>query len=231
MSRLTRSPRARAATLATASLALVSVAAFACSESTAPEESGTFFGPVTAMASGSGRAYVTLDAAGTPTELGIALTEGALVGLPDANTEFTFVLPARASATAYRHAVIDWGPNGHVPAGVYTVPHFDVHFYLITQAERDAIVLPDAAVSAKLARQPAAEFIPPGYVAGVPTARMGLHWRDPSGPEFNGQPFTTAVIYGTYDGAVTFIEPMVAKAYLETKPAAVVTPVNAPDAA
>ena len=57
---------------------------------------------------------------------------------------------------------------------------------------------------------------------------MGLHWRDPEAPELKGAPFTQTFIYGSYDGAMIFGEPMIAKSYLETKPAAVVTPVKLP---
>ncbi|WP_025410101.1 DUF5602 domain-containing protein [Gemmatirosa kalamazoonensis] len=204
--------------------------AFACSDSTpstAPYKAGTFFGPVTQMAGGSGRAYITLDHAGAPTELGVALAEGALAGLPNASTEYVFVLPAQASATPYTHAVINWEPSGHMPPA-YAVPHFDFHFYTIAPAEREAIVLTDPQVAAKIARLPAAEFIPAGYILGMASARMGQHWRDPSGPEFNGQPFTSTLIYGSYDGAVSFVEPMIAKSYLETKPTAVVKPIKLP---
>jgi hypothetical protein len=35
---------------------------------------------------------------------------------------------------------LDWNPRGHIPDGVYTVPHFDVHFYLITREQREEIV-------------------------------------------------------------------------------------------
>jgi hypothetical protein len=57
---------------------------------------------------------------------------------------------------------------------------------------------------------------------------MGLHWADPSGPEFNGQAFGKTFIYGSYDGKFIFAEPMLTKAYLESKPAAIATPVKLP---
>jgi len=111
---------------------------------------------------------------------------------------------------------------------VYTVPHFDVHFYTITPAERDAIVLGNPELAAKMSRQPTPELVPAGYVPGMSTPGMGQHWRDPSAPELNGQPFTRTFLYGSYDGALTFWETMVAKAYLETKPAGVPIPIKLP---
>jgi len=205
------------------------IAALGCSDSTSPDKSGTFFGPVNGIGGGSARSYFTLDRSGTPTELGVLLTEGTLTGLPAATTEFVIELPSQASVTPFKHAVVDWQPSGHPPPMVYTVPHFDVHFYMITQAERAGIVLGDADLAARMVRQPAAQFVPSGYVAGMASARMGMHWNDPSAPERNGQPFTQTFIYGSYDGAFIFAEPMVAKSYLETKPAAVVTPIRLPE--
>ncbi len=204
-------------------------AVFACSKSTAPDLSGTFFGVSTVMANGTGRSYVTLDRDGKPTELGIALTETALLGLPPALTEYVFALPAEASSTPFKVAAINWQPTGHPPMNIFTVPHFDVHFYTITQGERDLITPADPQFNTKMFRAPEAAFVPPGYSAdamGFP--RMGLHWADGAAPEFGGQPFVKTFIYGSYDGAFIFAEPMITKAYLESKPSGTVTPVKVP---
>ena len=201
-----------------------------CSESPPgpADKSGTFFGPVTAMAGGTARSYVILDRSGAPTDLGLALTETALSGLPAASAEYVFALPSEASATPFKHAVINWLPLGHPPPMVYTVPHFDFHFYTIGNAERIAIVLGNAELDAKMVRQPAAEFVPAGYVAGRNSPGMGMHWNDLAAPEHHGETFTKTFLYGSYDGTFIFAEPMVTKAYLETKPAAVVTPLKLP---
>jgi hypothetical protein len=213
----------------TALTAIVAASALlGCTDPLPPEilSSGTFFGPTVAMAGGTGRAYVTRNRNGVPSELGVAFTEEVLNSLPVAMAEYVFALPPEATATRFRHAVVNWMPIGHPPA-TYSVPHFDFHFYTITDAERAGIVLGDSVLAAKLARQPALEFLPSGYATGAASIRMGLHWRDLEAPEFTGQPFTKAYIYGSYDGAIIFGEPMIAKAYLETKPA-VVTPLKLP---
>ena len=80
----------------------------------------------------------------------------------------------------------------------------------------------------KMARRPADEFVPSGYVQGMASAQMGNHWNDPSEPQYSGQPFTKTMIYGTYDGALIFTEPMVSKAYLETKPSRALSPIKLP---
>ena len=49
----------------------------------------------------------------------------------------------------------------------------------------------------------------------VPT--MGAHWIDVTAPELNGQPFTETFIFGSFDGKMTFYEPMITKAFIEEK--------------
>ena len=226
--------RSRAVSVGVVTLAIAGATVLACSRSGAPDApeptdlSGTFFGPSTTMAGGTVRSYVTLDRAGAPTDLGLALTEGALVDLPATATEWTFVLPAQASATPFKHAVINWQPQGHPPPMIYTVPHFDFHFYSITDAARQAILLGDSALAAKMIRPPSGEFVPVEYVSGMSTVMMGMHWNDPTAPERRGEPFTKTFIYGSYNGVFIFAEPMVTKAFLETKPASVVTPLRLP---
>jgi hypothetical protein len=67
---------------------------------------------------------------------------------------------------------------------------------------------------------PAASLLPKGYVVPPITAieQMGVHGVDPNGPEFCGKPFTQTFVYGYYRGKLTFVEPMVAKSFLESKP-------------
>ena len=190
-----------------------------CTDSTAPK-STIALGPTTAIAGGSGHTYVTLDPAGKPTEVGIRFSENVLATLPGgtAMVDYTFALPAEASRTPYTHVVIGWNPMGHPPT-VYQAPHFDVHFYQITPAARDLMVPSDPQFNTKLATRPAASFIPASYVmtpGGVP--RMGAHWTDTTAPEQNGQSFTSTFIYGSYDGAFIFAEPMIATAFLATHP-------------
>lgn len=211
---------------------VVAATILACSETTpatAPvDKSGTFYGnSTTSMVSGSGRAYITLDAEGAPTELGLAITEAALLGLPTTSLEFAFTLPSQASVTAYQHAVVNWMPTGHEPTP-YLVPHFDVHFYMISAQARNAITPSDPAYATKLALQPPANYLPAGYVMDTGMQRMGMHWRDPASPELSGQPFTSTYLYGSYNGKITFVEPMIAKSYLDSKPALVKRTVKLP---
>ncbi|MBA3341544.1 MAG: hypothetical protein H0T48_06880 [Gemmatimonadaceae bacterium] len=139
----------------------------------------------------------------------------------------TFFGPTSVLAGGSARAYVILDRTG-APGSPYTLPHFDVHAYMITEAERKAMVLGDAQLAAKMVRQPAAEFIPAGYVPGPVIVEMGMHWTDPAAPERNGQPFTHTFFYGSYDGAFVLNEPMVTKAFLETKPAAVVTPLKLP---
>ena len=99
------------------------------------------------------------------------------------------------------------------------MPHFDFHFYMISQADKEKITLKGEDL-ARAHKAPAPEFMPEGYVLpeGTEVPRMGAHAIDPSSPEFNKMPFTKTFIYGFYDGQMIFLEPMMTKAFLETRP-------------
>jgi hypothetical protein len=203
------------------------------------------YGPPVKVGAGMARTYVVLDAKGgqSPVELGIALDARALEALPTAPGEYSFDLrlPERSPAP-YRFAELDWNPQGHPPAGVYTVPHFDFHFYTVSKADRDAIDPSDPLYAAKANDLPAGPYVPPGYVVpGVPAQQavphMGVHWFDVTAPELQNlfgnpggyQPFTKTFIYGSWDGQFIFVEPMVTRAYLLTRPNAT-TPISVPAA-
>jgi len=46
-----------------------------------------------------------------------------------------------------------------------------------------------------------------------------VHWLDFTAPELNGATFTQTFIYGSYDGQVTFYEPMITEQFILANPA------------
>jgi hypothetical protein len=228
-SKTARHPRTALAQIILPVLAGVALAAW--SEPAASErDSATAYGAPVAMGQGSARAYV-VHAKGAPTEIGVALSETAFSGLPADGAAggaempdghhmymYTLQMPERSS-TPYRFVGLDWNPAGHMPPGIYDQPHFDFHFNSISETERNSIVPSDPEFDAKAERRPAPELVPAGYEklpGGVPF--MGAHWVDPASPELNGELFTRTFLYGSWNGAMIFAEPMVTKAFLETKP-------------
>lgn len=205
------------------------------------------YGTPVKVGNGMARTYVVLNAkqGQTAIELGIALDARALEGLPTGGeNSYTLPLPTRAPAP-YRFAELDWNPQGHPPAGVYTFPHFDFHFYTISLAERNAIVPSDPNFAARANNLPAGGYVPPFYMVLGPSAAMaavpmmGVHWFDVRSPEVQNvlhnpagyEQFTKTFIYGSWNGQFTFYEPMVTRAYLlslSSQPANVITPISVP---
>ena len=97
-------------TLPTAATAAALLASVGCSDSTPPDDSGTLFGPGVAMANGSARAYVSLDRAGTPTDVGPAVSKSALTGLPTGVAEFVLELRSQASAPMVAKSYLESKP-------------------------------------------------------------------------------------------------------------------------
>jgi hypothetical protein len=58
-------------------------------------------------------------------------------------------------------------------------------------------------------------FLPIILTRGGGVPMMGAHWVDPTSGEFHGQPFGETFIFGSYEGKVTFYEPMITLEFLK----------------
>ncbi|WII72885.1 hypothetical protein QJS83_03245 [Bdellovibrio sp. 22V] len=176
------------------------------------------FGEAVHIGNGKAKAFADIDKYGRVQKVGMAMTEGTMQGLPEHDhAEYVLRLPSVLNIPPYNHFVINWEPHGHEPDRVYTLPHFDFHFYFITNELRQTITCMNED-RANCLTPIAANKTPPFYVPtpeGVPL--MGWHWVDPRSPEFNGQIFTATYIYGFYKGEMTFVEPMVTREFLLAK--------------
>jgi hypothetical protein len=252
----------RTRVFATASVAFAIAAFVACSEpgstDIAPkgasldragfDQAGAHrqYGMPQRVGNGTVRTYVVLDQknAGRPLEVGVALSEQALEGLPAGVTGssdpmanmhmYLLDLPTQ-NPTQYKFVQFDWNPLGHEPDSVYTFPHFDFHFYTVSKEVRASILPSDPQYATKAASFPAPEYRAPFYLdaataGGVPAAlatvpQMGLHWLDVRSPELQklaGNPagyrqFTKTFIYGSWNGQYIFDEPMITRAYILEK--------------
>lgn len=192
----------------------------------ARDKSATFEGKPVRVGKGTAHTVVRTDAQGEPTSIGVAFSARALDGLPTAakgaDPNFPYVLPMPTSGpkTVVDHVLLNWESAGHPPPGVYDVPHFDFHFYLVSNEDRMKVSFNSAKDSGDPAQQPAAEHMPAGYIVppGTAVPHMGVHAINPEAPEFHDQPFTATLIYGYHDRQLTFIEPMASRAYLKSKP-------------
>jgi len=230
----------------------------------APETGGRILGQYAAVGKGTITSYAEFTDAEAPSAIGIVYSAGALDGLPTSHSdehhcfdrdadgtvdrtmeclashEAVIPLPDAAAGRAdmpFKWVLFNWNPVGHIPPGVYDVPHFDVHFYIQPIAEVFAIEVGPCGPEFvrcdqfELGKKPLpANFAPPDYqdVEAVAPA-MGNHLIDVTGPEFNGDEWKRSFIFGLYDGAVTFYEEMLTRAYLLSQPD-VCNPIKSPPA-
>ncbi len=164
----------------------------------------------------------TIPGAGLPiAEVGFELPLAAVEAAPtsgDVHEAVRLRFPADAAKwTFIDHLDLEFNSGGHPPPGVYTVPHFDMHFYGIDEATQLAIDCTDKTM-------PAANRLPPGYMIIPPAApmceaKMGYHAPDLAAPELapSPGPFTRTMVLGYYGGKLNFIEPMATRAFLLQK--------------
>jgi hypothetical protein len=135
-------------------------------------------------------------------------------------------LPADAAPiSGLMHLTTFWEPMGH-PPGPYLTPHFDFHFYLISQEERNAI---DCSESGKPVALPVGYgmidvALPPDMVAmtgtstlvGLCVPQMGMHSLLVTELE-SEDTFRGSMVIGYYQQKPIFIEPMISREMLMEK--------------
>ena len=208
------------------------------------------------LGNGDVTSFAELEETGAPKAIGIVISADALASLPAvpsdqhhcvdrdgdgsvarpaecAHThEFVIPLPDAVDRRAdipFKWVLLNWNLHGHIPPGVYDVPHFDVHFYMLPIADvfavDDGLCGPEfvSCDDLAVAKMPLpAGMMHPDFIdvdAVVPA--MGNNLIDVSGAEFQGEPFTRSWIYGVYGGRVIFYEEMVTLAFLQAGQTAV----------
>ena len=133
--------------------------------------------------------------------------------------EAVIQIPAEArAATGVDHLTVYWEAHGH-PPGPYLTPHFDFHFYVISDSARRAI---DCADSAKPTELPSGYALPDveipgiGMLKGLCVPQMGMHALEAAALK-DTTLFSGAMVVGYYAGKPIFFEPMISKAMLLEK--------------
>jgi hypothetical protein len=183
-------------------------------------------GPEVQVHGGKAWTWVQLNKQGNPEKMGVSLSDAALNSVPvstggghghSEGNHWVMKLPAKAGLTAFNHLGMHWNPNGHEPETIYTLPHFDFHFYTTTPEEVLEIGTYETD-SVRFKNMPSAEYYPAKYInPGAATAvpQMGGHFIDVTHDEFQGKTFGEAFLFGSFDGKVTFYEPMITLDFLK----------------
>lgn len=174
---------------------------------------GTFTGEETAFGFGKARAYIINDNDGDPIEIGVAMDEAAFNNFSEmsGDAEASLDYPEEAGRTPFKHQYMGFASHGHEPTPIYGIPHFDLHYYTSTDAERISITPFD---TIKAALMPAPGYFPAAYFPTGLVPQMGVHWIDGTAPELNGAPFTQTFIWGSFDNKITFMEPMISRQFI-----------------
>jgi hypothetical protein len=187
------------------------------------EKYNTFYGSQVQIGNGHVRSWINITHSGRPLAIGLEMTSGALTKLPeDPNDHMAATwhlkLHQKAHAvTPFDHIMLNWNVMGHEPPPIYGLPHFDMHFYKVGMNEVMNMTDP-----VKFNLLPPPGYIPPAYLFAGGVPMMGSHWVDLMSPELqppntpNYAAFTHTMIYGSYDGDVIFVEPMITRAFLQS---------------
>lgn len=135
-------------------------------------------------------------------------------------------LPAAVQQhTGITHLTIFWEAMGH-PPGPYLTPHFDFHFYTISQEQRNAMDCADLSKPQTLPTgyslpdvtlpPPLVSMIGTSTLVGLCVPQMGMHSLLTTELESTNL-FRGTMVVGYYQGKPIFMEPMITKAMLLEK--------------
>jgi hypothetical protein len=214
----------------------------------------TYYGEPAVIGNGTVRTYVRLDGNDAPIATGVIFPKFSLEGLPakrnntsrcfdkngngkidergECEGDYEIRLPLPAALAKQPQVVVkwvglNWNPEGHDPAGVYDVPHFDFHFYIVERNMIDGIRSGPCAYfmncdDYKRALLPvSAKYVVPDHInVNAAVAQMGNHLMDSKSPELSTPPkkFTHTWIFGAYDAHIIFYEPMITREFLQSQP-------------
>jgi hypothetical protein len=166
----------------------------------------TFYGPQEQVGEGHARTFFTVSHSGIPQEIGVIFTDEALSGLPSVNTIYPLEFHNKAlEATLFEHVALGLSAGGHgLPPSGRIGPHMDVRFFMMTQEERLAIPAPPAP-GFDVAPPPG--YLPANYALNAAVAQIGRHWGENIFTA--GTTVNHTMIYGTWNGKLTFINPIV----------------------
>ncbi len=173
------------------------------------------------------RSWVETDPDGRPLAVGVDLPDEAVASVPAEGVMMSLVFP-EIEGLPFRHVLFDWAPEGHPPAELYHLPHWDAHFYTLSPEERRTIVEGTTELRPPAEQMPA-EFEPVPGLGLYAFPEMGVHWVAGDAGELRGATFDQTLIYGSIGERTIFVEPMFTQALLATHPDLAV-PVPQPEA-
>lgn len=229
------------------------LAALAAALFTSGSQAATLLGKARTMGNGTVRTYAEVNSANKPTAIGLTISAGAFKGLPskrnrtsrcadlnkngridakgecEGDYEFKLAMPrdlTKRKDIPFKWLGFNWNPEGHAPPP-WELPHFDVHFYMMSQKEIAGIRIGPCGIfincdDFKRAIKPVpAKYVHAEHISvKAAVGAMGNHLIDSKTPEMGKPPrkFTHTWIFGAYDGRISFYEPMITLDYLKSRP-------------
>lgn len=174
--------------------------------------------------------WIELDTAGKIKQIVWTLPITAVNAIPATAKDWMFfgsnLPPEAATQTGMKGVTYSYMPHGHIPQGVYDIPHWEFHVTFLTAEEFGNIDCTDK-------RTPPDSFLPGGWLMSLGdgelgcTPKVGYHAFNLKAPEYNGERFTRSFLLSYYAGDIVGYEPKFTVELLKERKTPTV--VNPPD--
>jgi hypothetical protein len=176
------------------------------------ETETTYTGPEVQVGNGRAQTFATFSPKGEPKEVGVILTKEAFTGLPSTNQLYSLEFDTKAKqGMLFDHVALGLSATGHgLPPSGNIGAHFDFRFFMISTAERIAIPAPTTSgypAGGGFDVSPPSGYLPANYAMNAAVNQIGRHWGEDV--FHTGHHVDHTMILGTWDGKLTFINPII----------------------
>lgn len=186
------------------------------------ERIATFIGPKVAVGNGYVISWIRVINNQTPWEIGIDITSGVLEDLPkDSGLIEPAIIPLPDIAeklTPFNHISITWNPENFSDIPGFEQAHFNFYFHTIPIGDRMSIPVWSEETDPSFSTYPPRNHLPKNYsplIKGIGSyAEIGRHWLSTDSKSY--LPLAETFSFGTYDGKLIFMDPIVTLSVLKS---------------
>lgn len=179
------------------------------------ERIATFIGPKVAVGNGYVFSWMRVIDNNTPWEIGIDITSAVLEDLPkDSGLIEPAIIPLPEIAeklTPFNHISITWNPENFSDIPDFKQAHFNFYFYTIPINDRMSIPPWSEETNPPFSTYPPKNYLPKDYsplINGIGSySEIGRHWLSSDSKSY--LPLADAFSFGTYEGKLIFLNPIV----------------------
>ncbi|WP_029037889.1 hypothetical protein [Salinimicrobium xinjiangense] len=155
---------------------------------------------------------IEFDATGQPERISLIFSESTLADLPQNVHHLQIPVNDPSGKFPFNHLSLKWNPTKDDVEGIFTTPHFETGFHLISAEKRSSIKVADPLAELL----PNRELLPQDFIPSKGSySGTGKRWLNPTASELHEPNETYTLLVDSYAGEIISFVPSFTLKYLE----------------